>query len=320
MSSELHLYLERLRSTLHLSPDEEGEVVRELRTHVQDRLAELERAGLSEEEAQRVLLRRFDRPQALARQFQQAYYQASWHDALTAAAAFLLVGALYATHLWSSPVAVAAVASVVVAVTLYGLWQGRPPWFYPWAGLALTLLSFCGYLAFVLLERAIRLMTEGGLDTLPLMGFAGAALYVPLALVILASCIRAASRRDWLDASLMLSPTAPVVVWLAVLHQSGGLRDIGASVAGADTALAATFLTMAVASAIFVRVRTRSLKLTTMLAAGVLVLLAVSSINEPQLSLAALSGRALLLFGFLFSPAIIEALVTHPIGHSASTD
>ncbi len=73
MSSELHLYLERLRSTLQLSPAEEGEVVRELRTHVQDRLAELEQAGLSEEEAQRVLLRRFDRPQALARQFQQAY-------------------------------------------------------------------------------------------------------------------------------------------------------------------------------------------------------------------------------------------------------
>ena len=313
MSSQLELYLERLRSTLQLDPDENDDVVRELRSHVDDRLTELRRTGLSEEEAQRVLLRRLDRPQTLARQFQQAYHQASWHDALTAAAAFLLVGALYATHLWSRPEAVIAVASVIVTVTLFGLWQGRPPWFYPWAGLALTLLSFCGYLAFVLLERAFQMMGDGGLETLPVLGLAGAALYFPLALAILGSCILVASRRDWLDASLMLSPTAPVVVWLAALHQHGGLDEIGASVARADTALAATFLTMAVASAVFVRVRTRSLKLVTMLVAGALVLLAVSSSHTPQLSVTALSGRALLLFGFLLSPALLEAIVSPAI-------
>ncbi|OGO52050.1 MAG: hypothetical protein A2148_06895 [Chloroflexi bacterium RBG_16_68_14] len=204
-------------------------------------------------------------------------------------------------------------ASAIVGVTLYGLWQGRPTWFYPWAGLALTLLSFFGYFAFVLLERAARLMAEGHFDTITWLGFAGAVLYFPLALAILASCIRVASRRDWLDASLMLSPSAPVVVWLAVLHQNGGIREAGLSLAGADTALAATFLAMAAAVAIFVRVRTRSLKLATMLATAALVLLAASSIYEPQLSLPALTGRALLLFGFLLSPAALEAAVARPI-------
>lgn len=295
-------------------------MVRELCTHVEDRLAELQATGLGKEEALRVLLRRLDRPRVLARQFQQAYRQASWHDVFTAAAAFLLVSALYATHLWSQPPAVIGVAFVIVGVTLYGLWQGRPSWFYPWAGLALTLLSFCGYFAFVLLERAARLMAEGHFDMLPMLGFAGAALYFPLALAILASCILVASRRDWLDASLMLSPSAPVMVWLAVLHQNGGVQEVGASVAGADTALAATFLTMAAAVAVFVRVRTRTLKLATMFATAALALFAVSSIYDPQLSLPTLTGRALLLFGFLLSPAALEAVVTRPTGRIASSE
>lgn len=320
MASELHTYLEQLRSSLHLSPQVEGEVVRELHTHVEDRLAELRASGLSEEEAQRALLRRLDRPRVLARQFQQAYLPASWQDALTAAAAFLLVGALYAAHLWSQPLATLGVASAIVGVTLYGLWQGRPTWFYPWAGLALTLLSFFGYFAFVLLERAVRLMAEGHFDALTWLGFGGAALYFPLALTILASCILVASRRDWLDASLMLSPSAPVVVWLTVLHQNGGAREAGLSVVGADTALAATFLAMSVAVAIFVRVRTRSLRLATMFATAALVLLAVSSIYDPQLSLPALTGRALLLFGFLLSPAALEGVVARAIERAAPGD
>ena len=313
MSSEFDVYFRRLRSHLHLNTQAEDSVVRELRTHVEDRLMELENAGLSQGDAKRLLLQRMDRPQALARQFQEAYLRASWHDALTGATAFLLVGALYMTHLWSQPTAVLAVAIAIVAVTLYGLWQGRPSWFYPWAGLALTLLSFCGYFAFVLLERGARLIGEGALDGTSLLGFAGAALYVPLALLILASCILAASRRDWLDASLMLSPSAPVLVWLAVLHENGGLREAGTAMAGADAALGATFLAMAAAAAVFVRVRARTAKLATMIATGVLVLVAISSMYDPELSLATLTLRAMFLAGFLLIPAVLQAIVVRPL-------
>ena len=320
MSSEFDAYFQRLRSLLHLHPSAEEEVIRELRTHVEDRLADLERAGLSQQEARRLLFRRLDRPRALARQFQEAYLQASWHDACTAAAAFLLVGALYATHLWNQQVAVLGVASAIVAVTLYGLWQGRPTWFYPWAGLALTLLSFCGYLAFALLERSARLLADGGFDSVSMLGFAGAALYFPLALIILGSCILVASRRDWLEASLMLAPSAPVVVWLAVLHENGGLRETGSSMAGADSALAATFLAMAAAVAVFVRVRTRTVKLATMIATAALLIFTVSAIYDPQLSLAGLAARTVLLWGFLLSPAALQALGASPLGHTASGD
>ena len=320
MSSELRSYIERLRAHLHLSPSVEDEVVRELQSHMEDRLAELERGGLAREEAARSLLRRLNRPRALARQFQETYLQASWHDASAAAAAFLLVSALYATHLWSQPVVVLGVASLIVGVTLYGLWQGRPAWFYAWAGLALTLLSFCGYFAFVLLIQAPQLISDGGFGSLSLLGFAGAVLYFPVALIILSSCIRVATRRDWLDASLMLAPTAPVVAWLAVLHQSGGVRETAAASAGADTTLALIFLAMAVAVVTFVRVRTRAAKVATMIATAALVLLTVSSIYETQLSLPALTARALLLIAFLLSPAALEAITMRTLGPTADEE
>jgi hypothetical protein len=313
VSPELSAYFERLRAELDLPAPEEEDVVRELRAHVEDRIQELRRTGLDDRQAERAVLRSLERPRTLARRFQQIYRQASWHDALVASAAFLLAGVLFALHLWDEPIAVVGVAAAIVVVTLYGLWQGRPAWFYPWAGLALTLLSFFGYLAFVMLEAS-----AGAGDVVSLLGFGGALLYFPLALAILMSCILVASRRDWLDASLMLSPTAPLVAWLAAAHGEGGVRAAGGLVPEADAALAATFLAMALASAIFVGVRSRRAKLATILATGALVLVALGAIYDAEVSLAALSARALLLFGFLLSPAALEALT--PPGRPARFD
>jgi hypothetical protein len=321
VTNELTTYFDALRSELDLAPHEEREVVNELRAHVDDQLAELRRHGLTVREAERAVLRTLERPRTMARQYQQAFRQATWHDAGVAAAAFLLAGVLFALHLWDQPLAVITVAATIVGATLYGLWQGRPAWFYPWAGLALTLLTFFGYLAYSLLELSAGALGGGiGVGAVGLLGFAGALLYFPLALALLASCIRAASRRDWLDASLMLSPTAPIVAWLATVHHEGGLRDAGALVAGADTALAATLLAMAGAAALFVRARTRSAKLWTIIATGMLALIALSAIYEADLSLTALMARAVLLFGFLFSPAALEAVTTRPLGRPASSD
>ena len=319
MAADLKSYIERVRARLDLGAQEEDEIVRELETHVEERLAELERDGLERGRALRQMLPRLGPPQALAREFRQAHSQATWHDGLTAAAAFLLVAALYATNLWSYPPAVTGVAALVVAVTLYGLWHRRPPWFYAWAGLALTLLAFCGYFAFVLLTRAAQPMADGQFEALTVLGFAGALLYMPLALIIAASCIRAASRRDWLDASLMLSPTAPVVVWLAALHQHGGIYEAPA-MAAADSALAATFVLMAVAAALFVRAGTRTLKLATLIGTATIALLAVSAVYDAQLSLEGLIARTILLFGFLFSPALLDMIPAHPFGPTAKQD
>lgn len=310
MSSELHSYFQQVRSYLQLGAATDDEVVRELRTHVEERLRELRRAGASEDEAVRTLLHRLDSPRRLARQFQEAHLRATGHDALLAALPFLLVSALFATHLWRQPLVAFVLAGSIVGMTLNGLCQRRPPWFYAWAGLALTLIAFCGYFAFGMAERAVGLIDAGALDPLSALGLAGAAVYFPLALVVFISCILAACRRDWLDASLMLAPSAPVVVWLAVLHQANAaVASTGTPLTGADSTMALTFLALAVAVAAFVRVPVRAVKLGMLVVGGALLLTAVSYAADPQLPLASLLARGLLLFAFLLGPAALEALV-----------
>ncbi len=320
MAADLKSYIQRLRARLDLDAAVADDIVREMETHIEDRLAELQRGGIDSDHAQRSLSERLGRPTALAREFQQAYASATWNDALTAAAAFLFVAALYATHLWNHPAAVSGVAVVVVAATLYGLWRRRPPWFYAWAGLAFTLLSFCGYFAFALLQRASQPIADGQFEPLAMLGVGGTLLYVPLALIIAASCVRAGSRRDWLDASVMLSPSAPVIVWLAALHEHGGIFDGAAEMAVADMALASTFMLMAAAAGLFVRLRSRPQKLATLIGAATVTLATITAVYDPGVSLNALTARTVLLFGFLLSPALLDALPLRPFGPTAHQD
>ena len=51
MATALSHYLDIVRSYLRLDLSSEQEVIRELETHIEDRLQELKEAGLSEEEA-----------------------------------------------------------------------------------------------------------------------------------------------------------------------------------------------------------------------------------------------------------------------------
>jgi hypothetical protein len=77
---------------------------------------------------------------------------------------------------------------------------------------------------------------------------------------------------------------------------------------------------MAAAVVAFVRVRTRAAKVATMIATAALMLLTVSSVYETQLSLPALTARALLLIGFLLSPAALEAITLRSLGPTADEE
>lgn len=302
MPSPLQAYFQQVRSHLQLDPVMDDEVVRELRAHADDRLEELRRTGASDEDAMRTLLHDFDSPRSLARRFQEAHNRVTWHDALLAGLPFLLIAALFATHLWAQPVVAFVVVASIVGVTLIGLRQRRPSWFYGWAGPALTLLIFCGYFAYSMAERAAGLILDGQLDLLSAFGLGGAAVYFPLGALVLMTSVLTATRRDWLDASMMLAPSTPVVVWLMLLHQ-GVATD--AAVTRMDSAMALVFLALAPAVAAFVRVPLRSAKLGLLLTTAVVLFGAVvSSIGLPVVVVIALG---LGLFGFLLIPLALDA-------------
>ena len=133
--------------------------------------------GVPEQRARRTALEGFGRPQTLAHLMRQANQTALWSEALLGGAPFALLAALLGLQLWRVPAVAAAASALVVAVTLYGLWLGRPRWFYPWAGVALLLPIFAGYIAFAVLRTEVPVVAAGAGTPYALAGIAGASLF-----------------------------------------------------------------------------------------------------------------------------------------------
>lgn len=316
MSREIHSYLRDLHGHLRMDPVAEREILREFETHLEDRLHDLRTTGLSREAAVARALRGFGEPRVLGRRLREARTAISWTSAFVAAAPFAGIGLLLATGLWRHPVPATAAAALVVIVTFYGLWQGRPVWFSPWAGTALTLLVLAGYFAFAGAQRSVTLLQRDGPEPLALAGFVGAGVYFPLAALILVSTMVVVVRRDWLEASVMLSPFVPVILWLAALHQAGGLVGAGIQDAAAPSrALGATFLTMALAAIVFARSRSRVARIATVVATVLVVLGAVSYEHDAGLLLPVVAGRVLVVLLFLLSPAVLDLLLNRKAAH-----
>lgn len=301
MSSEVSAYLARLRAHLALGDEDARDVVRELSQHIDDRAEALVRRGASPQQARRQALAGFGRPRALAQQLRQARLLTSWGEALLGAGAFALAALVIGPGLWRQPLVAAGAAALVVALTLYGLWLGRPAWFYPWAGIALSLPIVAGYVAFAVLRRAY----ESGLgDPRVLAGTAGAALYFPLGLLVVVLAVLVAVRRDWLDASVLLSPLPGVLAWVIAVHRDGGLLA-GGGASATSALLAGVYLSMAVVAVVLLRAPTRAAKLAALVASAPALLIVASVLADPAGDVVVLAARSTLLVGFLLSPALV---------------
>jgi hypothetical protein len=305
MSSEVAGYFERLRTHLRLGDvAESDDVMRELATHVEDRVDELVRRGMSPREATETTLRGFGRPRTLAHLLRQAHLATSWTDALLGAAAFVFLAVVLGGELWREPVLAAGSAALVVGITLYGLWQGRPSWFYPWAGAALTLPIAAGYIAFAVLHRGLPQLAYGA-DPLTLAGVAGALLYFPVGLFVVCAAVLVAVRRDWLDASVLLSPMPAMLVAVISIHRAGGISASGHALSDASPLLFGVYLSMGLATLALLRAPTRSLRIATLVGSAVVLLAVCTLLQDPGGGVVTLAARSALLVGFLLSPALV---------------
>ena len=305
MSSETARYVQRLRGHLHLGDSLEAEFLREIEAHVEDRTAALVARGMSERRAQQRALEGFGRPQTLAHLMRQAHLRTSWSEAALGAAPFVLLAVLLGPGLWRDPLVAVAVAAAVAGVTVYGLWLGRPAWFYPWAGVALLMPVFAGYIAFAVLDRQAPALVGGTANAYAIAGVAGAALYFPVGALVVGASVLVAARRDWLDASMLLSPLPIVFAWVIELHTGGGLLAADASLGGMAAPLALACLSSAAACVVFLRARTRTLKCATLVGSALLVLSATSLLIDPSGGVMSLAGRGVILLAFLLSPALV---------------
>lgn len=292
MSAVLSHYLESIRDHLRLDPSEVREVISELETHIEDRVQELEAAGLSEEEATKTCLGLLGSAEAIARQIYEAHSQGSWKQALFAAMPHLLFGLLFALNWWQHAGWLSIALLLILGTTIYGWCHGKPTWVFPWLGYSLLPVAVVGLL----------------LPYLP-QGWVWVAIpfYIPLASWWVYYLIDQTVRKDWLFTSVMLLPIPIVAGWVLAVERGGKLTEYSLQLAY-DFApwIALSFLALALTITAFFRLRQRSFRVATLIISGFLTLSMVGNYGEGRLSLAAFLVLILAMWGLFLIPALLE--------------
>jgi len=291
-------YLETVKSSLKLDPAAKQIVLRELRAHFEDKWAEFKKMGVSDEVAVERVMRSLGSPKVVAQQLLDVYGQGTWRQALIAAMPHLIVAWLLAIRAWqginwiSGTLLVATILGVITVV-IYGWWQGKPTWVFPWLGYYMLPVIAAGVLIVTLPDR--------------LNWIVGLA-YIPLALCALYYIVRQTLREDWLLATLMLLPMPIVLTWVLMLGLTIDADSNFFIWRFSMTApyMALSFLALAVMSATFIRVKQRRVKIAALVTpeVGIFILLALTSENS-----FGFLGWLLLTIGslaFLLTPRLLE--------------
>jgi hypothetical protein len=314
MLPEVRGYLTDIRSRLHLDPAIEKQVIGELHSHFQEKILELQEHGhgLSEEEAAREAVKSFGRTRAVARMMYEAYSKGDWAEALLSAFPHLIVASLFIFHLWHHPILASSVFITLVCVTLFGWWHGKPNWLYSWIGYALVPLIIGGYASLTVLEQTVHFFL-GESSFLPnvwillLVGI----FFVCSIWIIIRTTIRVA-RRDWILASLMLTPLPVLGSWLFNIEKMGGLFNGGlATFYQWDTSMAMVLFVLAIASATFIRLRKRIFKGIALLTLALISTTIIGNILWNDLGFFGFLTVSVLSLLFLLSPVLIQTRMGH---------
>ncbi len=313
MRSEVAAFLDEVRSHLHLDPCTERRVIRELYSHLQDKVGELEVQGITEPEATRLALSTFGEARSIARLMYEAYSRGSWTEALIGCQPHLIVALLFATHVWRLPVFLGAAFAAIVIIALLGWRRGAPDWLYSWIGYAVLPLLLVSYLSVDPVARTLGYLFHGQGVPAPVWHLAALLLLYSFTLWLVASTAVRAVRRDWILLSLALLPLPVVGIWVVSVSQAAGflvhaLSSLETRFSRWDSAMADFFVVLGVSTALFIRLRQRALKVLAVIAAGIIGGAAVANNIWADLGLLRLIGLSVIFLVFLTIPKLIRAM------------
>ena len=299
MATVLSQYLDSIRDNLRLDPSSESEVINELEAHIEDRLQEMRETGLSEEEAANDCLNLMGSAKLVARQIYEAHSQGTWRQALLASMPHLLFGLLFALNWWQHIGWLSALIVLILAITVYGWWHGKPAWIFPWLGFSLLPILAIGLLL-------IYLPKGWSLLTVPL--------YFPLALWWLYYLVAQTTRRDWLFSSLMLLPLPIIIGWFLTIAPEGRLNEYTTQrVYFFAPWIGLSFMALALTIAAFIRVRQRWLRIALLFISGLSTLAMVAYYAQGGLSLSTFLGLILVMWGIFLIPPLMERWIRRGI-------
>jgi hypothetical protein len=296
-------YLDSVRENLKLDRSVESEVIHELETHIEDEFQELREAGLSEEEAANTCLTLLGSAKSVARQIYEAHSQGSWTQTLFAAMPHMLFGLLFALSWWRGIGWLLGMLVLVLSMAVYGWWRGKPAWLFPWLGYSLLPVVAAGLLLLYLP---------------PGWSWVAIVIYLPLATWLVYSITAKTIRKDWLYTSLMLLPVPAIIGWFVAVEPVNQMPGHWLQrMEQFAPWIGLTFLALGLTVATFFRLRKRWLRISVLVASGLLTLTIVAYYTEGRLSLAALLVLVVVMLLLLLSPALVERTLRHTGKHSA---
>lgn len=288
-------YLDRVRHDLHLSQDEESDVLRELTAHIEERVDELRQTGLSAEEASRNCLNNMGSARLFAHGVYEAHSRTAWRQTLLAALPHVLFGAIFALNWWQYVWSAVLTITLVVSLVVYGWYRVKPRWLFPWLGYSLM----------PVLAASLLLLF------LP-TGFAWVAwpIYTLLFCGLVRYFYHRTRNRDWLYASLMLFPVPTLIAWLMVVMEGGAFPAYTLDRLDSFAPwIGVSFMAFGGVVVLFMRLRRRWLKGLVLVVSGLLSLALVSHYAQGKLDLPAFLLLSFLMLVLFVLPALLERKV-----------
>jgi len=310
MHAEVAVYLDEVRSHLHLDPRTEKRVINELYSHFQEKMVDLETQGLPETEATKVALTSFGEARGIARMMYEAYSRGTWTEALISCQPHLIIAVLFATHIWRFPALLGAAFAAIMVIALLGQRGGTPNWLYSWIGYAVVPPLVLSYASAEPIARTITYLFSGTGAPAPLWLVAGLVfLYAFTVWLVTATAVRAA-RRDWILLSLALLPLPVLAIWIVTVSPFllDALRGLEGRFSRWDAAMADFFVLLGASTALFIRLRQRALKVGAVIVAGAFGGVVAANSIWGDLGLLRLIGLSLLFLMFLTSPLVVRAM------------
>jgi hypothetical protein len=313
MREEVSSYLEEVKTHLRLDPRTKRRVISELHTHFQEKVEDLVAEGLHEKEATNQALASFGDARSIARLTYEAYSRGSWTDAFLACQPHLIVAALFATHIWRNPVLLGAAFAAIVVIALLGWKNASPHWLYTWVGYAVLPLLIVSYMSVDPVSQTVNFLLHRVGRPAPLWHLAALAVLYVFTIWLISSTTVTVARSDWLLVSIMLLPLPVLGIWIASVSQSGSfsldaVRGLETRFSRWDSPMASLFLFLGVTTALFVRLRQRTLKVAAVIAVGIVGGAATARSIWGDLGIIRLIAVSLCLLFFLTIPLLLHTL------------
>ena len=297
--SEVNSFLNTIRLQLRLDPSSEKEILTELHAHFEDRVDDLKRSGLTEEEAAFLASQEFGPSKKVAEELHEVHSVSNWPQAVMAALPHVLFGLLFAFRQWTNAFWLTIIIVSVVGAVAYGWKHNKPTWFFTWLGYALTPLLVVGLL---LLDRALG---AGALSHSWLL-WGSVIVYFSIVAAICTIILVHTWRRDWLLGSLSVLPFLAVIGWVLTDRWNDSLIQGVGFLQGLEPWVALSSLALAGMVLIFTRLKKRWLRVGVLLVATLVILTIMVLAMGRSVNVANVVVLAIIALAMILGPALVD--------------